>query len=104
MNDELIQDSKTQQPELELYPVSPDLARASYSDPEKWVFSEQLNFRNDSGYDMRTLWQRAAASIERAFGQNQGRLVDGRLTPDQYPVFKPGNKLRITVELVTDDN
>lgn len=86
--------------------LSADLARYTNNTPGTWTFSEELNFRNDSGYDdVQSLFLRAAASIERAFGINRGHQAPGRfqLGTDTCPLFSTKNRLRITVELIRPD-
>lgn len=84
--------------------ITDDLKRYSHSTADHWLFSEELNFRSDSGYEtVENIYLRAKACLERAFATNKLRKAEGHLTENTLPPFSVNNKLRITVELIGED-
>jgi hypothetical protein len=72
MKDELQTQTETLETKKDycLTQISPDLARheaAHLDNGECYIFHEEINFRNDSGYNLQAMLGRAKSVVERAF-------------------------------------
>lgn len=67
------------------------------------LFQEEINFRCDSGYDLQTLYLRALASCQRAFKHGSSSKSGVGFELENLPLFSPGNKLRITIEVIAEE-
>lgn len=84
---------------VELTQITPDLARLE-STEGGYTFHEEINFRNDSGYELHAMIGRARAVVDRAFRSTGSIDPTIGITHDKLPPFRSSNKLVVIVKVV----